>query len=178
MQVHDLRSVGPLAVIVMGVSGSGKSTLAAALAGAIHCPFLEGDEFHSPESVQKMHAGTPLTDDDRWPWLERLGGALGTAAASDGIAVASCSALKKIYRDRLRQSIAVPVHFVLLAPSRDELERRMTARTGHFMPPALLTSQLNTLERPLPDERALTLNGSDSTAVACEKVIAWLTAHG
>jgi gluconokinase len=178
MQVHDLHSVGPLAVIVMGVSGSGKSTLAAALAGAIHCPFLEGDEFHSPEAVQKMRAGTPLTDDDRWPWLDRLGRAVGAAAASDGIAVASCSALKKIYRDRLRQSIGVPAHFVLLDPSRSELERRMTTRTGHFMPPTLLTSQLNTLERPEPEEHALTLDGSDSTAAACEKVIAWLTAHG
>ena len=178
MVVHDLRSVGPLAVIVMGVSGSGKSTLAAALAGAIGCPFLEGDEFHSPEAVQKMRAGTPLTDDDRWPWLERLGRAIGSSATSDGIAVASCSALKKIYRDRLRQSIAVPVGFVLLDPGRGELERRMSARTGHFMPPALLTSQLNTLERPQPDERALMLDGSDSTDSAVEKAVAWLTAHG
>jgi gluconokinase len=179
MQMHDLRSVGPLAVIVMGVSGSGKSTLAAALAGAIGCPFLEGDEFHSPESVRKMAAGTPLTDDDRWPWLDRLGRAIGAAAANDsGIAVASCSALKRIYRDRLRASIAVPVHFVLLAPARAELERRMTTRAGHFMPTTLLTSQLNTLERPQPDERALTLDGSDAPDAACEKVIAWLTAHG
>jgi len=178
MDVHDLHSVGPLAVIVMGVSGSGKSTLAVALAGAIRCPFLEGDEFHSPESVQKMHAGTPLTDDDRWPWLDRLGRAIGASAASDGIAVASCSALKSIYRDRLRTSIAVPTHFVLLDPSRAELERRMAARKGHFMPPTLLTSQLDTLERPQPDEHALTLDGSASTAEACEQVIAWLRAHG
>jgi len=111
----------------MGVSGSGKSTLAAALAGAIHCPFLEGDEFHSPEAVRKMGAGTPLTDDDRWPWLERLGRAIATAAASDGVAVASCSALKRIYRDRLRQSIAVPVYFVLLEPSRETSRRRLAA---------------------------------------------------
>jgi gluconokinase len=181
MDAHDLRSVGPLAVIVMGVSGSGKSTLAAALAGAIGCPFLEGDEFHSPQAVQKMRAGTPLTDDDRWPWLDRLGRAISAGAASDGIAVASCSALKKVYRDRLRQSIAVPVHFVLLDPVRDELERRMIARAGHFMPSTLLRSQLDTLERPQPDERALALDGSDSIAASCEKVIAWLmrsTAHG
>ncbi len=178
MVVHDLRSVGPLAVIVMGVSGSGKSTLAAALASAIGCPFLEGDEFHSPEAVQKMRTGTPLTDDDRWPWLERLGRAIGSAAASDGIAVASCSALKKIYRDRLRQSLAAPVRLVLLDPGRDELERRMAARAGHFMPPTLLTSQLNTLERPQPEERALTLDGSDPIAASCDQIIAWLTAHG
>lgn len=160
----------------MGVSGSGKSTLAAALAGALHCPFLEGDEYHSPESVQKMRAGTPLTDDDRWPWLDRLGRAIGTAAAG-GVAVASCSALKKIYRDRLRRSIPVPAHFVLLDPARTELERRMTTRAGHFMPTSLLTSQLNTLERPQPDERALALDGTESIEAACEKVIAWLKAH-
>ena len=178
MDVHELRSVGPLAVIVMGVSGSGKSTLAAALASAIGCPYLEGDEFHSPESVRKMAAGTPLTDDDRWPWLDRLGRAIDASAAKNGIAVASCSALKKIYRDRLRASITVPVRFVLVDPSREELERRMAARKGHFMPSSLLTSQLDTLERPQPDEHALTLDGSSSSAAECERVIAWLTAHG
>ncbi len=174
MHVHDLRSVGPLAISVMGVSGSGKSTLAEALANAIGSPFLEGDEFHSPEAVRKMGAGTPLTDEDRWPWLDRLGAALGSAAASEGIAVASCSALKRVYRDRLRRSIAVPVHFVFLDPGRDELERRMSARAGHFMPTTLLTSQLATLERPEPDERALRLDGSGSIAESCDQIVAWL----
>jgi len=174
MHAHDLRSFGPLAVIVMGVSGSGKSTLAAALAGTIRCHFLEGDDFHSAEAVRKMRAGTPLTDDDRWPWLDRLGEAIGSAAASDGIAIASCSALKRIYRDRLRRRAGVTLHFVLLDPPRDELERRMTTRLGHFMPPTLLTSQLDTLERPLPEEHALRLDGSLSTTAACEQVLAWL----
>src|ERR1043165_2693670 len=114
MDVHDLRSLRPLALIAMGVSGSGKSTLGKALADAVGCPFLEGDDFHSPESVQKMRAGTPLTDADRWPWLERLGRAIGTAVAEHGITVASCSSLKRIYRDRLRETIAIPVCFVLL----------------------------------------------------------------
>src|SRR5512138_1339879 len=143
MDVHDLRSVGPLALIVMGVSGSGKSTVAAALAGAIGWPFLEGDEFHSPESIERMKKGIPLTDDDRWPWLDRLGRALGATVASHGIAVASCSALKRAYRDRLRETIAVPVCFALLEASREELLHRLTGRSGHFMPPSLLTSQLD-----------------------------------
>jgi len=91
MDKQDLRSVGPLALIVMGVTASGKSTLGAALADALGCPFLEGDDFHSAQSVEKMRAGVPLTDDDRWPWLDRLGRALGTAIADHGIAVASCS---------------------------------------------------------------------------------------
>jgi len=177
MDVHDLRSVGPLALIVMGVSGSGKSTLAAALAGAIGCPFLEGDDFHSPQAIQRMHAGVPLTDDDRWPWLDRLGRAMAAAIADHGVAVASCSALRKIYRDRLRETIAVPVCFVLLDASRDELLRRLTNRAGHFMPPSLLTSQLDTLERPQADEFAITLDASRPTAESCEQIIARLL-HG
>jgi gluconokinase len=179
--VHDnLRSVGPLALIVMGVSGSGKSTFGAALASAIDCPFLEGDEFHSPEAIAKMHAGIPLTDTDRWPWLDRLGREMGVTVASHGMAVASCSALKRVYRDRLRTVIPTPTRFVLLDAGRAELLRRLTARTRHYMPPSLLTSQLDTLERPQPDEPVLTLDATRPTATLCEEVIAWLrsTAHG
>jgi len=166
-----------MAVIVMGVSGSGKSTLATALAGAIGCPFFEGDEFHSPEAVQRMRAGIPLTDDDRWPWLDRLARAIGAAAASQGIAVASCSALKRIYRNRLRETIAAPVGFVLLDAGREELLRRMTNRPGHFMPPGLLTSQLNTLERPQSDELAIVIDASCSTVASCEEIVAWINSH-
>jgi gluconokinase len=171
MDVHDLRSGGPLALVVMGVSGSGKSTLAAALAHAIGCPFLEGDEFHSPQAIQRMRAGIPLTDDDRWPWLERLGRAMGAAVAEHRIAVASCSALKRAYRDRLRETIAVPVCFVLLDANREELSRRMTTRPGHFMPPSLLDSQLATLERPQADEFAMTIDASQPTATSCEQIM-------
>ncbi len=173
--MHEkFRSVGPLAIIVMGVSGSGKSTLGAALASAIGCPFLEGDDFHSPEAVARMRAGTPLTDNDRWPWLDRLGSALGARVLSDGIAVASCSALKRAYRDRLRDAIPAPVGFVLLDTDSAELLRRLTARTGHYMPPSLLTSQLETLERPQPDERSITLDASSPAAVSCEQTLAWI----
>jgi gluconokinase len=178
MDVHDLRSLRPLSIIVMGVSGSGKSTLGKALANAIGCPFLEGDEFHSPESVQKMRAGIPLTDTDRWPWLERLGGAIGTAVAEHGIAVASCSSLKRIYRDRLRTTIAIPVCFVLLEASREELTQRMTHRAGHYMPVTLLDSQLATLERPQPDELAITIDASLPVETACQQIADRLTAHG
>jgi gluconokinase len=166
------------AIIVMGVSGSGKSTIAAALARELRCPFLEGDDFHSPESVEKMRSGTPLTDDDRWPWLDRLSRAISEAAAGNGIAVASCSALKKVHRDRLRRAIDVPARFVLMDPSPDELARRVAGRTGHFMPPALLGSQLDALERPHADERALTLDSSGSIAASCTQIIAWLRETG
>jgi gluconokinase len=174
MDVHDLRSLRPLSIIVMGVSGSGKSTLAKTLAAAIGCPFLEGDEYHSPESVLKMRAGTPLTDTDRWPWLERLSHAIGAAVAEHGIAVASCSSLKRSYRDSLRAAIALPVCFVLLEASREELTRRMTHRSGHYMPVALLDSQLATLEKPRADELAITIDASIPTEAACRQVAEWL----
>ena len=133
----------------------------------------------APRAGRGGGAGGPRAGGGRGPGRERRGGARGAAAAGDArVAVASCSALKKGYRARRRQSGGVPVHFVLLDPARDELERRMTTRAGHFMPPTLLTSQLNTLERPQPDERALPLDGSESIEAACEKVIAWLKAHG
>src|SRR5215468_10171877 len=108
--MHDhLSSVGPKALIVMGVAGSGKSTLGTALATQIGCPFLEGDDFHSPQAVERMRAGIPLTDEDRWPWLDRLGRAISDQVVAHRIAIAACSALKKVYRDRLRAAIAAPV---------------------------------------------------------------------
>jgi gluconokinase len=173
--VHDqLRSGGPRAIIVMGVSGSGKSTLGGALASELECAFLEGDEFHSPEAVAKMRSGTPLTDEDRWPWLDRMGQAISARAASDGIVVAACSALRRVYRERLRKAITAPVSFVLMDADRDELTRRITGRPGHYMPPSLLTSQLNTLERPDPDERILTLDSRQPVPTLCARTVTWL----
>lgn len=145
------------AVIVMGVSGCGKSTLGALLAEALGCPFLEGDAFHAAEAVAKMREGIALTDADRWPWLDRLAAAAGASIAAHGVAVAACSALRSVYRDRLRSRIGGPVRFVLLDAERDQLLRRLSNRPGHFMPPSLLESQLATLERPLPAEAALVL---------------------
>ncbi len=175
MDVHDeLDSVAPRAVIVMGVSGSGKSTLGAALAHTIHCPFLEGDDFHAPDAVARMRAGIPLTDEDRWPWLDRLGQAIAAEVANHRTAIASCSALKRSYRDRLRRAIPAPVGFVLLDAGPAELLRRLTHRAGHYMPPSLLTSQINTLERPQPDEWAVTLDACRPPEAACEQAVEWL----
>ncbi|MGH1560321.1 shikimate kinase [Caulobacter segnis] len=103
------------------MSGSGKSTLGALLAQRLDCPFLEGDDFHDPSAVAKMRAGRPLDDDDRWPWLDRLGAAIGEALTVDGAVVATCSALRLRYRQRLRKTIPVPTRFVLLDASHDEL---------------------------------------------------------
>ena len=167
-----------MAIIVMGVSGSGKSTLGLALAKKLDCPFLEGDDFHAPESVARMRAGIPLTDADRWPWLERLGRALDAAVADHPVAIATCSALKRAYRDRLRQVISARVGFVLPDVAHDELLRRMTARTNHYMPPSLLTSQLATLESPQPDELAIALDARQPPAALCEQTLEWLKTHG
>lgn len=172
---ESLRRSGPMAIVVMGVSGSGKSTLGAALADAIGCPFLEGDDFHSEQAIGRMRAGAPLTDEDRWPWLDRLGRAIGAELTGGKIAVASCSALKRSYRDHLRTTIQAPVGFVLLDGQPEELRRRLTARADHYMPASLLDSQLATLERPGLDETALALNADLPTDFLCERIAAWLS---
>jgi gluconokinase len=159
----------------MGVSGSGKSTLGKELASALSLPFLEGDVFHTPEAIEKMRAAVPLTDDDRWPWLDGLGRAIGAAVADSGVAIAACSALKRAYRDRLRKAIPAPVCFVLLNGDREELRRRLSNRTDHFMPARLLSSQLDTLERPQSDEPAITLDAGQPPCALREQIITWLT---
>jgi gluconokinase len=167
-----------MAVIVMGVSGSGKSTLGSALAVALGCTFLEGDDYHSSEAVAKMQAGHPLTDDDRWPWLDRLGAAIGATVAREGLAIAACSALRRSYRDRLIQTTSAPTRFVLLDTPRAELQRRVGSRPMHYMPPSLLDSQLETLERPGADEPAITLDADVPVDVLCQEVLRWLTTPG
>jgi gluconokinase len=160
-------------LVVMGVSGSGKSTLAAELARALACPLIEGDSFHSPANVAKMAAGHALDDADRWPWLDRVGAAISTAAEG-GIAVAACSALRRVYRERLQAASDVPLAFVLLDTGAVELARRLEARAGHYMPASLLDSQLATLERPGADECALTLDAKRTPGVLRDAVLAWL----
>lgn len=168
------RPTPPFAVIVMGVSGCGKSTLGALLAEALDCPFLEGDDYHSPEAIAKMRGGEPLVDADRWPWLERLGKATAQAVAGHGVAVTACSALRRCYRDRLRATIGHPVRLILLENSRERLIERLAARSGHFMPVKLIDSQLATLERPLADEDALSLVTEEPASRLRERVLARL----
>ena len=142
------------AVVVMGVSGCGKSGLGAALAEAQGWPFLEGDSLHSPANIARMQAGQALTDADRAPWLAAIAAWMDEYLRKQRSVVVACSALRRRYRDVLRQ--AGPVRFVYLQVPRDELDRRMRTRT-HFMPPSLLDSQLATLEPPDADEAALIL---------------------
>lgn len=160
----------------MGVSGSGKSTLGGVLARALDCPFLEGDDFHDAAAILKMVSGHPLVDEDRWPWLDRLGRAAGAELARDGRVVVACSALRRSYRDRLRAVVPALVRFILLDPDPDELRRRLDRRTGHYMPASLLGSQLASLERPGPDEAAIALTAGGSPEQLCETARAWLRA--
>ena len=139
-------------IVVMGVSGCGKSTVAAAMAAELGLTMVDGDDLHLPASVEKMRAGIALEDADRWPWLDRIGRLLAQPAEepSAGLVVA-CSALKRAYRERIR-SMAAPLQFVFLDGPAELIERRMAMRTGHYMNPTLLDSQLRALERPDADE--------------------------
>jgi len=137
----------------MGVSGSGKTTVARELAQKLGWAFLEGDSVHPPANVAKMSAGMPLNDDDRWPWLEAIVNWMSQRLQRGESAVVACSALRRTYRDHLRQAGA-GVRFAYLHVPHDELARRMRSRQ-HFMPASLLDSQLATLEEPGPDEDAL-----------------------
>ena len=134
----------------MGVSGCGKSRIGAGLAAALSARFIDGDSLHPQANIDKMRRGAPLTDADRAPWLALIGGAL-----TDNTVIA-CSALKRQYRDLIRDTAGGPVAFLYLRGQRDTLLARMSTRPGHFMPTTLLDSQLATLEPPTPDERHLT----------------------
>jgi gluconokinase len=145
-------------IVVMGVSGSGKTTIASGLAEKLGVPFVEGDSLHPIANVKKMSAGTPLTDEDRWPWLRAIGERMEVERDTGHGVVVSCSALKHAYRDCLRQQVHGKVHFILLDGSPELIGARMKKRKGHFMPQALLDSQFATLEKPTPDEHAVVLD--------------------
>jgi gluconokinase len=148
-----LNTVNTGLYVVMGVAGSGKSVIGAVLAHALGVQFVEGDEYHSAENVERMSLGVPLTDDDRARWLRALAARI-TEAKNAGVGlVVSCSALKRSYRDVLRAG-ASNLCFVFLKGERALVAERLAGRRGHFMPISLLNSQLATLEEPSPDENA------------------------
>ncbi|TLM83558.1 gluconokinase [Pseudarthrobacter sp. NamE2] len=142
-------------VVVMGVCGCGKSTVGESLARQFSIPFLDGDSLHPAHNVAKMASGTPLTDEDRWPWLATVGGRL--AEAGEGGLVLACSALRRSYRDAIRTQ-APDTLFLHLHGSKELLEQRLAYRAGHFMPAGLLVSQLATLEPLEADEAGVTLD--------------------
>lgn len=138
-------------VVIMGVAGSGKTTVAELLAQKLGWECAEADDFHPASNIAKMTAGTPLTDDDRWPWLRAIRDWISAADREGRSTIVTCSALKRSYRDVLREADG-QVFFVHLAGSPQLIADRMTHRSGHFMPPALLPSQFEALEPLQPDE--------------------------
>jgi gluconokinase len=147
----------PCALIVMGVSGSGKSTIADALAKRLGWRFEDGDRFHPASNVAKMSAGQPLTDEDRWPWLQAIANEIDRLCGKRQRAVVACSALKRAYRNVLVHG-RDDVRIVFLDGTQELIASRLAARRGHFMPPGLLASQFKTLEPPTADERPITVS--------------------
>lgn len=147
-------------IIIMGVSGSGKSVVGSLLASKLDATFEDGDDFHPPSNKAKMSTGTPLTDEDRWPWYAVLRQRIEDMRHATPVYILACSALKPIYRDKLRAHDAPEtLRFVLLDGSRELITSRMAARQGHFMPLSLLESQLATLD-PTPDLVRVPIDGT------------------
>ncbi len=165
------------AIIVMGVSGSGKSTIGALLAEALGWPFSDADGFHPAANVTKMASGQPLTDEDRWPWLDAITAHIAAARAAGQPVVVACSALRRAYRERLRAGHGDLV-FLHLAGEAGLIAGRQAARQGHFMPPSLMASQFATLEDPAEEADAVTVSVLASPQQVVAAALTQLTAKG
>ncbi len=160
-------------VIVAGVSGSGKTTVGAMLAGRLGWRFADADGFHPAANIEKMRAGIPLTDEDRWPWLLAITDWMDERIAGGESAVLGCSALKRSYRDMLLGG-RPDVRMVFLVVDPAELARRLAARHGHFFPEKLLGTQLDALDPPQPDEHVISVLEGDEPAGTVASIIAIL----
>ena len=164
-------------LVVMGVSGSGKSTVAAMTAERLGWDFAEGDAMHPPANVAKMQAGTPLDDDDRWPWLDVVATWIREHLQDGTNGVVTCSALKRSYRDLIREAAPAAV-FVHLEGSRDVIARRQASRPGHFMPASLLDSQFETLEDLGADEAGVAVDVAQPVDDIVAAAATWVTDRG
>ena len=162
-------------VVVMGVSATGKTTVGEELADELGCEFIEGDSLHPQRNIEKMEAGTPLTDEDRWPWLRAVAELVARRDREGVSTVVTCSALKRSYRDVLRK--AAPVFFVHLAAPFEVLEERMHERTKHFMPTSLLHSQFDTLEDLGDDEAGAVVDVSPPLDEVVEEAVNAVRTH-
>jgi len=171
-----MAASGLAAIVVMGVSGAGKSTVGRIVAERLGCPFRDADSFHPKANIEKMSRGAPLTDEDRWPWLQAIASWIAEHRAAGTTCVVTCSALKRAYRDIVTNKQNGDVRLVYLKGDFDLIAARLKARKGHFMPPALLQSQFAALEEPAPDEHALTVPIDATPEEIAEEVLKRL--HG
>ena len=163
-------------IVIFGVSGAGKTTVGKMLAEQLGWRFLEADDFHPTANIEKMRNGHPLTDEDRWPSLERLRQQIERSLAAGENAVLACSALKRAYRDRLH--VSAEVKFVFLSGDYAVVERQLRSRHGHFMNTVLLQSQFDDLEQPQPDENVLKIELGRTPEEIVERIEAKLNLAG
>ena len=161
-------------VVAMGVCGSGKTSVGKVIASRMNWAFIEGDDLHPPANKTKMALGVPLTDEDRWPWLDHIADRMRAIDKAGGSAVVACSALRQAYRDRLRRS-GVDLRFLHLTGDASLIRQRMKGRSGHFMPAGLLDSQLATLEPARVDEVLYEVDISGNVGDLAEAAIRSLT---
>lgn len=167
--------MGPVRVVVMGVSGCGKTTVGMLLADRTGWPFLDADSLHPATSVAKMARGEPLTDADRWPWLDDVAAWIAARREADEPGIVGCSALKRSYRDRLRRADP-DLRFAYLGGDRAILVERLAQRHGHFFPTRLLDSQFSDLEPPTADERPINVQIGQSPGAVVDAILAGLEA--
>ena len=168
--MDDEKPKMPCALVVMGVSGSGKSTIADKLAERLSWRYEDGDRFHPASNVAKMSAGHPLTDEDRWPWLQAIADEIDRVCGAGERAVIACSALKRTYRDILVHG-RNDVRIIFLNGTKDLIAGRLAARKGHFMPPGLLDSQFRTLEPPGANENPVTVSIDASADAIVDDIV-------
>ena len=166
--------IEPIHLVVMGVAGCGKSVVGQRIGQLLELPLIEGDDFHPRSNVEKMARGQALSDDDRAGWLDALGQEL---RRHPGGAVLTCSALKRRYREKLRQAVPT-LAFVQLAITPEESQRRVSSRPGHFYPPSLVASQFETLENPVGEPRVLVVDGTLPIDVLAQRTAQWLHEPG
>jgi gluconokinase len=165
----------PMHIVVMGVSATGKTTVAEQLAEELDCEFVEGDSLHPRQNIEKMEHGIPLTDEDRWPWLQAIAELVAVRDHEGTSTVVTCSALKRSYRNVLRD--AAPTFFVHLHAPFEVLEQRMQLRTKHFMPTSLLRSQFDTLEELGDDEDGAVVDVSPPVDEVVEEAVNAVRVH-
>jgi gluconokinase len=163
-----------VAVVVMGVSGAGKTTVGTRLAEALSGVFLDGDDLHDDAARTKMASGEALTDEDRWPWLDRIGAALAGGLREQRRIVVACSALKLAYRDRLRAAAGPKLRFVYLSAEPEAMLRRVGGRKGHYMPASLVASQFAALEPPAAEPDVFEVSAEADLQRAIPRLVALL----